>query len=69
LSMQYLNLEGGSMWSVVKSVLAALLGVQNDRQRQQDFSNGKPVAFIITAVVVTMMFVLLLAGIAIYAAG
>ena len=57
------------MWSVVKSVLAALLGVQNDRQRRQDFSNGKPVAFIITAVVVTMMFVLLLAGIAIYAAG
>ncbi|GED46220.1 hypothetical protein HME01_20720 [Vreelandella aquamarina] len=57
------------MWSVVKSVLAALLGVQNDRQRQQDFSNDKPVAFIITAVVVTMMFVLLLAGIAIYAAG
>ena len=35
--MQYLNLEE-VMWSVVKSVLVALLGVQNDRQRQQDFS-------------------------------
>ncbi len=25
------------MWSVIKSVLAALIGVQNDRQRQHDF--------------------------------
>ncbi|WP_311064294.1 DUF2970 domain-containing protein [Halomonas sp. DWK9] len=57
------------MWSVVKSVLAALLGVQNDRQRQHDFSSGRPAAFIITAVVVTFLFVLLLAGIAIFAAG
>ncbi|GGC85716.1 DUF2970 domain-containing protein [Vreelandella lutescens] len=57
------------MWPVVKSVLAALLGVQNDRQRQHDFSTGKPAVFIIVAVLVTLIFVLLLAGIAIFAAG
>ncbi|MCG7591597.1 MULTISPECIES: DUF2970 domain-containing protein [Halomonadaceae] len=57
------------MWSVIKSVLAALIGVQNDRQRQHDFSNGKPAAFILTAIVVTLLFVLVLASIAMFAAG
>ncbi|BCB62087.1 MULTISPECIES: DUF2970 domain-containing protein [Halomonadaceae] len=57
------------MWSVIKSVLAALIGVQNDRQRQHDFSNGKPAAFIFTAIVVTLLFVLVLASIAMFAAG
>ena len=57
------------MWSVIKSVLAALIGVQNDRQRQQDFSSGKPAIFIITAVAVTIVFVLMLLCVAIFAAG
>lgn len=52
------------MWSVIKSVLAALIGVQSDTQRQQDFSSGKPAAFILVAVVVTLIFVLLLMGVA-----
>ncbi|MDN6322021.1 MAG: DUF2970 domain-containing protein, partial [Halomonas sp.] len=29
------------MWTVVKAVLAALLGVQNNRNRQEDFSSDK----------------------------
>lgn len=52
------------MWSVLKSVLAALIGVQSDSQRRHDFSSGKPTAFILVALVVTLIFVLLLIGIA-----
>lgn len=52
------------MWSVLKSVLAALIGVQSDSQRRHDFSSDKPTAFIVVAFVVTLLFVLLLIGIA-----
>ncbi|WFE71768.1 DUF2970 domain-containing protein [Halomonas sp. M1] len=52
------------MWSVIKSVLAALIGVQSDFQRQQDFSSGKPTTFILVAIVVTLIFVLLLMAVA-----
>lgn len=52
------------MWSVIKSVLAALIGVQSDFQRQQDFSSGKPTTFILVAIVVTLIFVLLLMTVA-----
>nr|WP_295711643.1 DUF2970 domain-containing protein [uncultured Halomonas sp.] len=48
------------MWSVVKSVLAALLGVQSNQKRQQDFSSGKPAAFILTGFIVTLLFVVAL---------
>ncbi|HSP32400.1 MAG TPA: DUF2970 domain-containing protein [Halomonas sp.] len=56
------------MWSVVKSVLAALLGVQSNQRRQEDFSSGKPAAFIITGIVVTLLFVLGLIFLATFAA-
>ncbi|WP_083003813.1 DUF2970 domain-containing protein [Halomonas sp. GT] len=55
------------MWSVVKSVLSALLGVQNDLKRQQDFSSGNPAAFIVAGIVITLVFVLILVGIAVIA--
>ncbi|AYF35219.1 DUF2970 domain-containing protein [Halomonas sp. XH26] len=55
------------MWSVVKSVLSALLGVQNDLKRQQDFSSGNPAAFIVVGIVITLVFVLILVGIAVIA--
>lgn len=56
------------MWRIVKSVLAALVGVQKNQQREEDFSSGKPIAFVITAVVVTLVFALLLIGAALFAA-
>ncbi|MFC7368028.1 DUF2970 domain-containing protein [Vreelandella zhaodongensis] len=56
------------MWSVVKSVLAALIGVQSNVKRQQDFSSGKPLIFIVTAIVITLVFVLILVGVALVAA-
>ncbi|NGO89175.1 DUF2970 domain-containing protein [Halomonas sp. 141] len=57
------------MWSVLKSVLAALIGVQNDRQRRQDFSSERPGAFIVTGIVVTLLFVLVIAWLAQWVAG
>lgn len=56
------------MWSVVKSVLAALLGVQSNQQREKDFGSNRPAAFIAVGVVITLLFVSLLFFLAIFAA-
>ena len=56
------------MWPVVKSVLAALLGVQNNQKRQEDFNSGRPAAYIVTGVVVTLLFILVLIVLATLAA-
>lgn len=49
-----------SPWQVVKSILAAALGVQSEEARQRDFSKGSPAPFIIGGIVFTVVFVLLL---------
>lgn len=56
------------MWSVVKSVLAALIGVQSNQKREEDFSSGRPAAYLFTGVVITLLFVLLLIFLAMFAA-
>ncbi|WP_249976713.1 DUF2970 domain-containing protein [Vreelandella olivaria] len=56
------------MWSAIKSVLAALIGVQSDQQRRTDFSSGKPVVFIVVAIGVACIFVIMLAALASMAA-
>jgi hypothetical protein len=56
------------MWSVVKSVLGSLLGVQNNQKRLEDFSSGRPAAYIVTGVVITLLFVLALIVLATFAA-
>ena len=56
------------MWPVVKSVLAALLGVQSNQKRQEDFSSGKPVAYIVTGLIITFLFVMMLLVLASFAA-
>ena len=35
------------LWSVVKSILAAGIGVQSNKNREKDFQEGSPLAFII----------------------
>ncbi|MYL24152.1 DUF2970 domain-containing protein [Vreelandella massiliensis] len=52
------------MWRVVRSVLAALVGVQKNQHREEDFNSDKPMAFIVTGVVITILFVLLLVAVA-----
>ncbi|HDZ49118.1 hypothetical protein LCGC14_0293730 [marine sediment metagenome] len=56
------------MWSIVRSVLAALIGVQKNQRREEDFTSGRPAAFIVTGIIVTLMFVLILMVLANYAA-
>ncbi|APX93154.1 hypothetical protein BWR19_09545 [Halomonas sp. 1513] len=57
------------MWGVIKSVLAAFFGVQKERQRQHDFEHGKPGAFILVGLLMGLVFVVVIAAIAIYVAG
>ncbi|MBD3894277.1 DUF2970 domain-containing protein [Halomonas sp. ML-15] len=57
------------MWGVIKSVLAAFFGVQNERQRKHDFEHGKPGAFILVGLLMGAVFVVVIATLAIYLAG
>ncbi|EWG98820.1 DUF2970 domain-containing protein [Halomonas sp. BC04] len=57
------------MWGVIKSVLAAFLGVQKEQQRREDFETGNPMAFILVGIVMALVFVGLIALVAIWAAG
>ena len=43
--------------SVVKSILAAGIGVQSDKNRTRDFEQGNPLAFIIGGIVFTLLFI------------
>lgn len=56
------------MWSVLKSVLAALIGVQSNQKREEDFNSDRPAVFIVTGVVITLLFVLALIVLATFAA-
>ena len=45
-------------WSqILRSSLAAVLGVQTSRNRQRDFADGSPRRFIVMGVVLTMLFI------------
>lgn len=45
------------------SALAAGFGVQSSRNRERDFSRGKPLHFIIIGIVLTALFVLAVIGV------
>ncbi|WP_040551361.1 DUF2970 domain-containing protein [Rheinheimera nanhaiensis] len=45
---------------VIKAVLGAFVGVQSERQRQQDFATSSPLPYIIVGLVVTLLFVAVL---------
>ena len=47
---------------VVKSVAAAFFGVQSAKNRERDFTRGKPVHYIAMGLVATLLFVLLMWG-------
>lgn len=49
-----------SFRSVLQSVLAAFLGVQSEQKRQQDFQSTSIWPFVVTGVILTLIFVLLL---------
>lgn len=47
-----------TLWQVVKSVLAAMFGVQNSQNRERDFTQGNPWVFVIVGVVMAILLVL-----------
>ncbi len=47
-----------SLWKVVFSVMASFFGVQSSRQHEEDFTRGKPLAYIIVGLVMTLVFIL-----------
>ena len=52
-----------SLWQVMSSALAAGFGVQSSRNRERDFSRGKPGQFIAIGIIFTALFVLVMIGI------
>lgn len=51
------------LFQVIGSILAAAAGVQSDKNRERDFSQGNPLVFIIGGIIFTVVFVLILVGI------
>lgn len=51
-----------TLFQVVKSTLMSFFGVQKESVRKRDFEKGKPVQFIVTGIVLTVCFVLVLWG-------
>ena len=43
--------------SLVKSILAAAIGVQTNKNRERDFTTGSPLAFIIGGVIFSALFI------------
>ncbi len=49
-----------SIFRVVLSVLAAMSGVQSSKNRERDFARGRPAAYIIVGIIMTVVFILIL---------
>ena len=50
-------------WQVTASVLAAMFGVQSQKNRERDFSKGKPIHFIVIGLAATALFALTVFGV------
>ena len=44
--------------SIVRSTLAAAIGVQSSKNRERDFTQGSPLAFIAAGIIFTVLFIL-----------
>lgn len=47
-----------SLFRVVLSVMAAMIGVQSSKNRERDFAKGRPAAYIIVGLIMTLLFIL-----------
>lgn len=45
---------------VAKSVAAAFFGVQSNKNRERDFTHGKPIHYVVFGIVATACFVVLM---------
>lgn len=51
-----------SLKAVTMSVLAAMFGVQSDKNRERDFQQGNAIHYIIGGIVFVVLFVVSIAG-------
>ena len=51
--------KGTTLWQTIASVGASFFGVQSSKNRQRDFTEGRPMHFIVVGLVATAVFVLL----------
>jgi hypothetical protein len=51
------------IFDIVKSILAAVLGVQSDANRERDFNSGKASHYIIGGIIFVVIFILTLVSI------
>ena len=51
-----------TFWQVVQSVLAAFFGVQSAKNRERDFTAGRPSAYIFVGVAMAALVVLVILG-------
>jgi hypothetical protein len=58
-----------SLLHVVKSVIAAAIGVQSDKNRDVDFTHGSLPAYLAVGGVATLLFIYVVAKVASWAAG
>lgn len=49
--------RGTGFWSVVRSVLAAGIGVQSKANKERDFQQGRPLHFIVGGLLGTLAFI------------
>lgn len=52
-----------TFWQMLQSVLAAAFGVQSGKNRERDFTQGKPSHFILLGLLFTALFVLVIIGV------
>jgi Protein of unknown function (DUF2970) len=50
--------EKVSFLTVLQSTAAAAFGVQSQKNRERDFKNGKPIAFIAGGIIFALVFIL-----------
>lgn len=48
------------LFQIIKAVLGAMVGVQSEQQRQQDFQSSSPIPYIVVGVIATLLFVVTL---------
>ncbi len=61
--MYYQVAKQPTLWQVIQSVLAAMLGVQSHKARERDFTHGKPSQYLIVAIIFVICFVLIIFGV------
>jgi hypothetical protein len=49
--------------SFALSILAAGVGIQSDKNREHDFANGSPLAFVVGGIIFTLLFIVSVATI------